>query len=335
MFQILDIEEEARKIIGLCDDLKFFRWCSDVVTMISFKADLEGWKGELDICTAGCSCESSSTCNCGATCGRRCVSLPREVETVLGVNIGGQPALGFGQLFNFHINGPGDLRNSCDWSWQDKGNWHFTYRDLITPAKLVAFLQSEEDNGKSLVVMGYDSNGNVLRRNVGGKWLDGYQVPTVFGYAIPDAEAPTVARITGVIKDATAGSIRLATTDSSGGTGVNLAVYEPDERIPQYRRIMLNRSCNWVRVAYLRSSKQFTSRYDRVPLNSRLAFLIGMQARKFYATPSIAEAHAYEADAARLELEVQSKLEPTTTYNPIQVIDRSQSLRAKDDYDIR
>lgn len=333
MFLLTDAAEEARKIIGQCDEAKFLAWSSDVVLMISSKLDLEPFKGTLDICTAGCSCSSGDSCNRAACCGKKCVTLPREVETVLAVNVGGQPTLGFGQNFNFHLNGPGDCRNSCEWSWVDAGANHFTYRDLITPAKLVAYLQTPEDNGKKLIVYGYDSAGNVLRRQVGGVWQNGYQVPTIFGVAIPDDTAPTIARITGITKDLSVGSMRLATTDSSGLTGVNLAVYEPDETVPQYRRIILNRGCNWVRVSYLKSSKKFSSIYDHVPLHSRMAFLLGMQARKHYASLQIAEAHAYEADATRLELEAQQKLE-APLYFPLQVVDRN-NLRSKDDYDIR
>lgn len=335
MFLLSEVEEEAKSIIGKCSQELFFRWASDVVTMISYKADFEGWKGTIDICTRGCSsCGDKPNCNLGAGCGKRCVTMPREVETILGINIGGQPTLGFGQLFSFHLNGPGDCKHTCDWSWQDQGNWHVTYKDLITPAHLVTYLQTPEDNNKLLLVYGYDNNGNVLRRNEGGRWLDGIRIPTIYGVAVPDDTQPLIARITGVTKDMTAGSIRLATTDSSGGAGVNLAVYEPDETLPQYRRVTLNRSCNWVRVAYMRSSKKFTSLSDHVPLNSRLGFLLGMSARKNYATLQLDQAHAFEADAARLELEVQMKLEPTTTYSPIQVIDRATSLRDKSDYQI-
>src|SRR6266702_7086493 len=100
MFTVSEIYDEGKKIIGACDDVKFFRWCGDVVTMIANKADFEGWKLTLDICTAGCHCSTGTACNRGASCGRRCLTLPREVETVIAVNIGGQPTLGFGQLFN-------------------------------------------------------------------------------------------------------------------------------------------------------------------------------------------------------------------------------------------
>jgi hypothetical protein len=125
----------------------------------------------------------------------------------------------------------------------------------------------------------------------------------------------------------------LSTIDDSGATGTLLSVMEPDETLPQYRRIQLNRSCSWVRVAFRRTNPIFTSRYDHIPLRSRLALLVAMQSRKHIADNQIAEAHSYEADAARMELEAQQVAE-APVYNPIQVIDMSNP-RDKYDYDIR
>lgn len=335
MFRVDDVYDEARKIIGVCDDVKLFRWLGDAVSMIANKEDLEGWKGYLDICTLGCSsCDGATQCNNPAGCGRRCIALPREVETVLAVNIGGQPVLGYGQLFAFHLNGPGDCRTVCEWKWQDAGKMHCTYRDLVTPSKIVAYLQTPADNGKQVIIYGYDDAGNVLRRrDTTGTWINGYQVPTIYGVAVPDADAPTIARITGLYKEPTVGSVRVATIDNSGATGVLLSVMEPDETLPEYRRIQLNRSCNWARIAYRRTNPIFTSRYDHVPLKSRVGLLAAVQARKHLSDNQIAEAHSYEADAARLELEAQQMTEPPV-YHPIQVVDMSNP-RDKYDYDIR
>jgi hypothetical protein len=333
MFTVNEVYDEARKIIGACDDTKLFRWLSDAVSMVANKEDLEGWKGYLDICTSGCSdCTDTTNCNNAAGCGRRCITLPREVETVIGVNIGGQPALGYNQLFSFHLNGPGDCRTTCGWSWMDQGKMHATYRDLVQPAKVVAYLQTVADNGKQVLIYGYDIGGNVLRRQVNGTWLNGYQVPTIYGVAVPDSQAPTISRITGIYKDPTVGSVRLATTDSSGSTGTLLTVMEPDETLPEYRRIQLNRACNWARIAFRRINPLFTSRYDHVPLKSRLGFLVGVQARKHYADNQIAEAHSYEADAVRMELEAQQMAEPPV-FMPVQVVDIN-SLNDKNDWTI-
>jgi hypothetical protein len=336
VFQLAEVYDEAKRIVGQCSDPVFFRTATDALSLIANKLEPEALRGYLDICTTSCKCSGNcttgSTCN-NAACGRRCVTLPREVETILAVNIGGHPSLGMGELFSFHLNGPGDCKNSCDWSWEDQGGFHSTYRDLITPANLVAFLQTPEDNGKQLVVFGYDVNGNVLRHQVGGEWRNGILIPTIFGVAVPDAEQPKVARITGIFKELTVAQIRLSTTDDSGATGVTLGIYEPDETVPQYRRIRLNRCCNWVRIAYRKINPIFRSRYDHVPLKSRIAFLLAIAARKHYREFALAEAHAFEADAMRLELEAQLTSEPPT-YSPPQVIDMNNP-RNKSDFDIR
>lgn len=340
MFRVADISDEAAKLIGTCDQQKLFRWLSDSYTLISNKIDTEGRKGFLDICTGGCGsgcCGDNfgSTCNSPAGCGRSCVTLPREVETVIGVTIGGQPVLGYGQLFNFHINGPGDCRTTCEWKWQDLGNFYSTYRDIIIPANLVVYLQTAQDNGKQFIVYGYDEHGNKLRRTVGSQVLDGILIPTVFGYAIPDATQPKIARITAIYKDPSVGQMRLSTTDDSGptGSGLTLGIYEPDEQIPQLRRIKLNRSCNWVRIAYIRTNQTFGSIYDHIPLKSRVGFLMAVQARKLYDEKMLADAQTFEATAVRLELEAQQMAE-APTYSPPMVIDTS-NLRDKYDYDIR
>lgn len=335
MFQVTDVVDEARKIIGICDDTKMYRWLGDAVSLVANKADLEGFKGFIDICSAGCSSCSGigSVCGNPSGCGRRCITLPREVDTVIAVNVGGQPLLGMSQLFEFHLNGLGSCRTACQWSWMDQGGYHFTFRDLIIPAKLVAYLATPDDNGKSFVVLGYDDKGNVLRRQENGQWLNGYRVPTIYGVAVPDANAPKIARITGIFKDRTVGNIRLSTIDDSGATGVLLGIYEPDETTPQFRRIQLNRSCNWARVAYLKTNPIFFSQLDHIPMRSRTALLMGVQARKHYADRAYDLAHSCEADAARMELEAQQKAEAPVMF-PMQVVDMSNP-RDKYEYDIR
>lgn len=317
MFQAYEIESEARKIIGTCSDELFYRWCTDCVQLIAAKGEFNAWEGFLDICSTG---------------GGRCITLPREVQTVIAVNICGRPALAKSSLFDFHLNGPGTRCQGCEFSWADRLDNHSVYRDLTCPSKLVAYVSSAADNNSELIVHGYDSLGNKLRHSVGGEFRDGLLIPTVFGYAIPDASAPLVARITGVTKAITQGSVRLSTIDDSGDTGTLLAVYEPDERLPQYRRIKINRGAPQFTIAYRKTNPTITSRFDRIPLKSRLGFLLGIKALKYYHDNDLGLAHGFEADAARLEIEQQNIAEPPT-FHPLQVVDLN-SLRDKNDYDV-
>jgi hypothetical protein len=319
MFQLAGpVAKEARKIIGSCDNDAFFLKCSEAVNLLGNCADLEGWKGWLDLCIANSACE---------------LTLPREVGTVLAVTIGGRPALGHDQLYNFHLNGPGDCGVPCDYSWVDRGAWHATYRDLTVATKLVAYVGSEEDSGKSLIVYGYDSAGNRLKRTVSGQLRDGYQVPTVYGYAMPDVDAPLVGRIVGVEKADTLLPVRLSTIDNDGVSGLLLGVYEPDERLPQYRRIKLSRATSWARIFYRKSRPQITSMYDRIPLVSETAFFSALRSIKKRLDSDHAGAIEWEADAKRLEIEAQQTLE-APLLRPPQVSDRTRMLDGAD-YEIR
>lgn len=316
MFLLSECIDEAKRIVGSCSDEILFRWCADAASLIINKGDFEDQKAYIDICSAG----------------GPCFTMPREVLTVLAVNTCGCPMLGVDALFTWHQNGPGDS-TPCDWRWQDQNFIHSTQRDIVTPSRLVAYLSSAEDNGKRLLVFGYDVNGNRLRHQVGGQWKDGHPIPTLYGYAIPASTDPVVARIVGVEKDITAGPVRLSTMDDSGTTGVLLGVYEPSERLPRYRRIKISKCSPWIRVAYRKTNPVFTSREDHVPLQSRIAFLCALRACKFYHDALLGDGTAYEAHAARMEQEAQSKIEPNL-YMPAQIVDLN-GLNARDDIDIR
>jgi len=315
MLVVSDIWDEARVIFGHCNERKLYRWITDAVELLANKGEIDPLVGFVDLCVDG------ST-----------VTLPREVETVLGVNIGGRPSLGRDQLFSFHLNGPGDFKTSCDFTWQDAGNFP-TYRDLQCPGKLIAFLDSEEDEGVELWVFGYDDQNRPLRSQVNGVWRDGYQVPTIFGYAVPDSSAPTISRIVEIRKGLSVANIRLSTFDNSSFTGTLIGVFEPDEVHPSYRRIVLNRTSSWVRLAYRKRTLELRTQNDRILLHSRPALMLAMRALAKYAEADLANAIAFEAQATRLLTEKES-VSTTPVGNPIQVDDRvGMKLRGSDDID--
>jgi len=314
MFQVADVYEEAKGISGFCDQEKLFRWITDAIQLIANKSDFDGWMGFVDLCVDG-----------------QCVTLPREVDNVLAVNIGGTPTLGRNQLFNFHLNGPGDCNEVIPYSYQDRGFFP-TYKDIVDPVQLIAFVDKASDEGKELRVYGYDSNGHPVRQQVGGVWQDGYLIPTIYGLAVPDVDMPKFSRITRVRKANTDGVIRLSTLDDAGTSGIFLGVYEPDENEPWYRRIKLGKTATWVRLAYRKAAPTIKSLYDRVPLRSRMALLMAMSALKYYRETDLANATAYEVHATRMETEANDVVEsPTST--PIQVIDFN-NLQDKYDCDI-
>lgn len=311
MFLAEDIFEEAQTIFGFSRTPKLFRWITDAVELLAQKGEIDPLVGWVDLCVDS-----------------GCITLPREIETVLACNIGGRPALGHDQLFSFHLNGPGDFSTPCNYTWVDGGNFP-TYRDIKCPSKLVAFLDNEADAGKILRVFGYDNQNRPLRTFVNDAWEDGYRVPTIFGYALPEIGAPTISRITNIVKDVTSGNIRLSSFDSSTLSGTLLGVFEPDETVPKYRRLKVSSGCSWVRLHYRKRTAEVRSQKDRILLHSRPALILALHALKFYRDSDLANGNAYEANATRMLTEREGAL-TTPVLFPLQVEDRN-SISDKSD----
>src|SRR6185369_4612353 len=120
----------ARDIFGICKEEKLFRYMTDAIRLLANKGEVDPLVGALDICVQN-----------------KCVTLPEEVETVLAVNLAGRPALGHNELFQFHLNGPGSNKTRCDYAWSDELP-ALTYKDLVCPGRLVAFVDKPSDSGR-------------------------------------------------------------------------------------------------------------------------------------------------------------------------------------------
>jgi len=312
MFLASHVIDDAKTILGFNREDKLFLWLTDAVELLAQKGEIDPLVGYVDLCVDN-----------------GCITLPREIETVIALNIGGHPALGHDQLFSFHLNGPGDFKNRADYTWDDSG-LHPVYRDLRCPSKLVSFLDNTEDDGCTLRVFGYDEQNRPLRTKVGTEWQDGYLVPTIYGYALPEAGAPTVARITGIVKSVTSGNVRLSSFDNATSTGTLLGVFEPDETVPRYRRLRVHNCSGWIRLCYRKRTAQIRSIHDRILLHSRPALLLALHALKFYRDSDLANGQAYEANATRLLTEREATLTGLSGL-PIQVEDRN-SISDKSDY---
>jgi hypothetical protein len=312
MILVSEIWDEAKTIFGHCHEKKLFRELTDSIELLSTSGDCDPLIGIVDLCVDG-----------------NCVSLPREIETPLSVNICGRPAYGRDILFQFHPNGPGSRDCSCSWVWADSG-MHPTYKDIRCPSKLIAFVDDERDAGKLLRVYGFDTQGRPLQTMVGEVVEPGLRVPTIFQYALPSSADPAVARITSIVKDPTISTIRLSSFDSSTSTGTLLGVFEPTETKPGYRRIKISPSGSWVRMVYRKRTYEITSIHDRILLHSRPALLLAMRAYVFYRDGDLANGNSYEANAVRLLTQRQWTLDPPVGC-PLRVDDRN-SISDKRDY---
>jgi len=323
MVTVGEIYEDAKRITGICDQATLLRRMTLAVELLANKGDWDPLIGFVDICAT-----------------EKCITLPREVETVLAVNIGGKPTLAHDQLFSFHLNGVGDCKIPCDWSWKDNGEWP-THKELKTPSKLVAHVENVADENCELWVYGYDSAGKWLRSQDGPGWVDGYRVPTLYRYALPSVTDPVVGRVTRVRKARTIDRVRLSSYDFSHrpntacDTGTLLGVFQWNETEPMYRRIEISRESTWVRLCFRRRSIQFENLTDLIPLNSPWAILMMLKAMKFYDVDSdVTNGATFEVHALRWLMEEQQARTPQT-FMPPQIMDRGAVASTRWDEDIR
>jgi len=299
-FLVQDVWDDAKKVFGSCKEPALYRRLTEAVEVLANSGDFDPTIGFLDICTSG-----------------RSVTLPREVETPLAINIGGRAAIARDKMFRFHLNGMGDCNTPCGWEWDDLVT-SSTFADIASPSKLVCWVDSEEDAGKSVRVYGYNESQDVIRSQEAGVWKDGYLVPTVYGYALPDSEAPTFSRIAKVVKEQTVAPVRLATFDLGSTTGIVIGIYQHDETRPEYRRIRLGRDCGWIRMMFRKRLLLLSAQEDVVPVPSRIGFLMMLRSLKAYDEGDIALGTSYEATARRYVVEAQVSHAPPGVM-PVQV----------------
>jgi hypothetical protein len=299
MLQVSDVWADARSIFGKCAEEQTYQWLSDAIDLLVTKGEWDPTRAYVDLCCPG-----------------QEVSLPSEVETPLAVLIDGQPSLAHDELFQFHLNGPGDNWHPCNYSWINQGTWP-TFQDLPGPRRLWATSTSEADVGLSMTIYGEDSSGATLCESEPSQ--DGMLIPIQHG---PAALSIPVNRITRIVKPRTAGRIKIFAVDYSNArcnpTGTLVADMQYWETTPQYRRIRLARPARAVRMLFRRRTFRVSKQTDLIPLHHRLALVVAMQAVKSYRDNRYDEGLTAEAQAVRWLNEKEATLIPPGGI-PIQV----------------
>lgn len=172
-----------------------------------------------------------------------CIVWPRQIETIESFAIDKTPGTIRNSWFEFLESGVGLQTDSCGIGNQllDRGEVP-TYRSMSgegKPVRVYAFL--EADAGKTVTIMGYDSNGNwvrTLKSGVGASavYRDGEVVTLTNGFVDTTTSFKS---ITGVLKDQTEGNVMLYELVDATPTLLDLASYEPSETIPSYRKSLV------------------------------------------------------------------------------------------------
>jgi hypothetical protein len=163
------------------------------------------------------------------------LTWPRQIETVLKVNVGGSPIPLANRWYEFAGAGPGTTtaENSPGLILQDLGT-ACSFDDIEGIGKTILVTSDEvEDADSQILIQGYDQNNNWIRTLVAGVFVNGEYVNISPGGAYTTHE---VINLTGVIKPQTNGRVYLYEHDVATGVNKPLAMYEHDEENPEYRR---------------------------------------------------------------------------------------------------
>lgn len=158
---VSQIFDEAAEILGTTDPSKVFRKLQQAVQTLMESGHWLQTTSEIDVCTGWD----------GVT-----VTLPREVDVPLAVNVDGSPLYFRNKLFQYHLN-KGGMNNTVEWAWDDRG-YVATMMDIIQPSQLIAVAESDNDVGKKMRVVGTDSNNRQIRSQTDeGVGVDGLLLP--------------------------------------------------------------------------------------------------------------------------------------------------------------
>lgn len=288
---VRDFYSSAKTMFAGCDEEKIFSWLTDAVALLSNKGINDPLVGELELCV----------CN-------GCITLPRDVGTVLGVNVRGQPTLLQDQWFGYHINGPGTSGcTPCSPNSYELGQV-CTFRDPSEAAYLVAEVEYAADNNKKLRVFAKDENGNpIWTPGPDGKLYEGFLVPLIFGFSQRNPDVPAISSIYRISKEATKGFVKLYATTTAGAAQTLIGHYAPDETLPQYRRVRVGGKTS-VRIKYKKATLRIASMSDFINIDNYEALRLACRAVKFRLEDAVEQARKFEDEASRiLSEETESK----------------------------
>lgn len=172
-----------------------------------------------------------------------CVTWPREIETPMAASVCHLQTPIRSAWFEFSENGFGqiDPEHNCLNALLDRGEAP-AFDDVVgTNKKLAVYADKTESAGKYITLQFYDTNGQWVRTQFNGSWIDGERIPigpTAGTYNYTNA----VVRPGGLLrvyKDATVGVVRLYEYDTVTTALRPLAYYQPDETVPAYRRSLV------------------------------------------------------------------------------------------------
>lgn len=184
-----------------------------------------------------------------------CITWPRFVATVEAINLCGQGIAVRNQWFeyreNVHVpvtgcrnvnnNGNGFNGNGlvgCSQTYDLDRNTVCQFRNLDFYQPIRIYVTSTTDVGKKVILQGNDQNGQPWRTPINGVYGYGEQVTLASPFVTSGFSfAPPL--LTGVQKDVTDANLLVYSVDPTSGDETLIAIWEPSETSPSYRRNVL------------------------------------------------------------------------------------------------
>lgn len=174
-----------------------------------------------------------------------CITWPRHIAAIEAAAVCDNPIPirngWFESLENgYGLQGDADCSN-CNGGLQlyDRPN-ACVFADIRGTDKVIrVYADVAEDADAKILLQGYDENNNWIRtepNGAGNGWVDGEYVSIS---TVATDSTKTFSAITGVQKPATNGVVRLYEYDTATTVQRAIAVYEPDETRPWYRRSLI------------------------------------------------------------------------------------------------
>ena len=254
-----DIFDDVADVVGKVGKRRLLDWITNAVEALAHEGNWDPLLAYIDLPVVN----------------GNLVTLPKDVQAPLRINISGEPSFARSRLYEFSINGPGaNYPTETAFAWEDRGTTPLAY-PLLQASRIRL---SDGAIANSLMGTGIDVNTNAVVR---------YVPTSSYG-------GPTFGRIDGIQKDATTAGVMLY-AESPGETLIGS--YASAEQNPMYRQIRLNATGQSAHILYRRKTKVLSSLSDIIPLNSRLA-VVNMVRSLYAASQSQPDAASQFRDMA-------------------------------------
>lgn len=262
-----DIYEDVRQATGFVDlDINLSRM-SDAIEVLNNKGNFDATMSYLTITPAA-----------------DIITLPSDVKEPIRINISNTPSLPRDRIFEFSLNGPGNAGELVGWQWVDRGEVQILSQPA-TPMTVHA-IGDAGDNAKTITVTGRVDNAGTLDTKV---------------LLINGANSGTVFRtIETVSKEVTTGTVTLLTSSNVG-----LDSWLPAETGHLFRQIRISKSAATAYIFFRRRSFRVASLTSFIPIRSRMAVILMVQAYEGYRRSS-PDAEKLEMQAVKLANEEQA-----------------------------